>query len=307
MTTPSTILSLAIAGLLLGALSAAGAERQTQTVERTFNVGASPQLVVDNLEGSIEVTGYSGDEIQVVIQERYAGPSDRGIDRARSEVKLDMSQDGDTVRLYLDGPFRRKSGGINFPGWDKLGYSVRHDFEVRVPFGTSVWLQTVNGGDIVVRDTRGPVDAQNTNGSIDLAGVTGSNRVHTTNGDVRIEFADNPSTDSTFTTTNGNLEVGFAPGLDADIEVKMLNGRFESDYEYEKLAASRRSDRRELDHHRNAHGRDDATHRHGVDHDHHGHESNDSGRRYSLQVGSGGPELFFETVNGNVVLSQTRR
>lgn len=290
MTPPTTIFSLAVAGLLLASVSGAASERQTQTVERTFYVGASPQLVIDNLEGSIEVTGHSGGEIQVVIEERYAGSSERAIEEARREVTLDMSQEGDTVRLYLDGPFRRKSGGINFPGWEKLGYSVRHDFEVRVPYGTDVQLQTVNGGDIIVHDTRGSVDAQNTNGSIDLAGVTGSGRVQTTNGDVRVAFVGNPRSDGSFTTTNGNLEVSFAPDLDADIEVKMLNGRFESDYEYEKTSMSTRRDDRHPDRH---HRRDHHTH-------------SDSARRYSLQVGSGGPELFFETVNGNVVLSQTR-
>ena len=66
---------------------------------------------------------------------------------AKRDVKLDMSQQGNFVRLYVDGPFR-SGNGVNYRGDDYYGYRVVVDFDVQVPYDTEVVLKTINHGDI---------------------------------------------------------------------------------------------------------------------------------------------------------------
>ena len=85
---------------LLISLSLAGQE----TVHRTFNGAKS--IEIDNVFGSIRVTGYDGAEVQLDAHRTLTADSTERAEAANREVKLDMTQSGGDVRAYVDGPFR---------------------------------------------------------------------------------------------------------------------------------------------------------------------------------------------------------
>ena len=62
---------------------------------------------------------------------------------AKRDVKLDMSQQGNFVRLYVDGPFR-SNNGVNYRGDNYYGYRVVFDYDIQVPVGTELVLKTIN-------------------------------------------------------------------------------------------------------------------------------------------------------------------
>src|SRR5262245_1185725 len=79
-----------------------------ETIEKTFSVSPSGGAVLDldNFWGSIEVVGTAGRQIQVTVAKTILAADQAQLDRAKTEVTLDVTQDGDTVRFYVDGPFR---------------------------------------------------------------------------------------------------------------------------------------------------------------------------------------------------------
>jgi hypothetical protein len=256
-------------------------EHQEETIQKSFDVagGSGPQkLLVDNVSGYVHVTGYPGSQVQVKVQKRIGADSAEALNAAKRDVKLDMSQQGNFVRLYVDGPFRSRDG-VNYRGDDYYGYRVAFDYDIQVPVAAEVVLKTINDGDIVLKGTTGDYEIHGLNGGIDMEAVGGSGTVRTLNGPVKVSFSRNPARTSEFHTLNGKVEVYFQPGLSADLNFHTLNGGIYSDFEIAGRPTQvsgnggtgrwiYRSDR----------------------------------RRMSGRAGAGGPELTFDTLNGEILL-----
>ena len=201
-------------------------QHDEETIQRSFNVseGSGPQkLLVDNISGYVHVTGYAGNEIQVKAQRRTGADSTEALQAAKRDVKLDMSQQGNFVRLYVDGPFR-SANGTNYRGDEYYGYRVAFDYDIQVPAATEVVLKTINDGDIVVKKTTGDYEVNGLNGGIEMDEVGGSGIVKTLNGPVKVSFSRNPGKPSEFRSLNGKVEIYFQPGLNADLNFHTLNG-----------------------------------------------------------------------------------
>ena len=250
--------------MLAAAASLCFAAEERNTVQRSFTVNpAEAKLVVEAVNGSITATGYQGSEIRVTVQERYTGDTIEDVQRARNEVRLEMEQQGNTVRLYVDRPSRNRDGNQN----TDRNYGARFDFEVQVPVQASVDLRTVNGGRVAVSGTTGSYSVQNVNGAIELKQIGGSGTANTVNGKVTVAFQSNPKEPCTFKTVNGDIDAAFQPGLSADLSVRTVHGQAWTDLPEAALT---------------------------------GTGSNLPGRGARLRAGSGGPQLNLETVNGSV-------
>jgi len=200
--------------LLLGAVTLAHARHDRwedaataeETIEKTFSVSPSgtAALDLDNIWGSIEVVGTSGKEIRVTVAKTLRAESPSELARAQSEVTLDTTQDGNAVRLYVNGPFRCEEDCDDC--WHKRNsrhYVAKMDFKVRVPERIALRLKTVNEGTVSVDNVVGSYEVRNVNGEITMRNVGGSGSVKTVNGDVTVSFRENPREASDFTTVNG--------------------------------------------------------------------------------------------------------
>ncbi|MBU6402792.1 MAG: hypothetical protein KGS61_20925, partial [Verrucomicrobia bacterium] len=163
-----------------------GAEvEEEKTIQKSFVFDAGSgerQIEVDNFEGSIHVTGYAGGEALLVVKETLEADSSEKAQEARRGVRLEITRTNNLVRCYVDGPFRCRNGSINFRGWERYGYKVRYDFELKVPHHTGLRLKTVNGEDILVAKTAGKFEAENVNGGIRMTEIEGAGRVYALNG-----------------------------------------------------------------------------------------------------------------------------
>jgi hypothetical protein len=201
-----------------------------ETIHKTFNVSAGSngkKVLVDNISGAIHVTGYGGSDVQMTVQRHTRAESKEALEEAKREVKLDISQQGNYVRLYEDGPFRDQNG-TNYRGERYYGYNVNFDYELQVPYGTELILKTVNRGDIAITHTTANFEVHNINGGISLDQVSGSGSVNTINGPVTVHFTRNPTEPSSFKTLNGQVDIDFdvtALPLPAG-QTESKNGRF---------------------------------------------------------------------------------
>jgi hypothetical protein len=256
---------------LLGACNLPAVE-ETGTEQKSFTLShsAGRKLTVDNIWGSVHVTAAEGDRVEVSVRKRWHADSQASLERARREVRLDMTQDGDAVRIYVDGPFREHNRN------HELGYEPGYDFDIRVPRQIGLDVRTVLDGDVRVTGTAGDFAAGNVNGDITLTDVAGSGRATTVNGPVKVSFRENPRSECTFKTVNGEVALTMQPGLNADLRLKTMNGDAWTDFDYQVLPVKASA------------AQEGARYVYRL------------GNGTNLRVGAGGTQLNVETLNGPI-------
>jgi hypothetical protein len=269
----------------------AGAERRREArykfeerdeVRQTLKVvdPAKPAVViVDNLYGGIEVQGADVREVELVARKLIKAKSQEKIAEAKKDVELKVSGSGNTVDIYVDGPFRCQVRDCKGFRWRDWGYEVHFGFVLRVPRRTDVTLKTVSGGDIAVRGVEGAFDVSNVNGKVSLEDIAGSGEAGTVNGEVRAAFVKAPASGFDFSTVNGEVDLTFPAGLAADFKFKSMHGEAYSDFDVTPLPPQ--AVKGESQDGRFLYKRDGFT---------------------SVRVGKGGPEISCHTLNGDIYI-----
>jgi len=253
------------------------------TVTRTlsFAAGGGRTLDVRNINGFIHVEATDTASVEMSIRKVVRGETKEDLAEAERQVRLEFSDGGQRVGATVAD----RNGHVCGDEWNDRGswpgrvrYRVQYDFTIRVPRAVALRLCTINTGDIRVTGTQGDFAVDNVNGPIELQQVAGSGRAHTVNGGVTVTFTANPKAPSSFKTVNGNVDVWFPGGLAAEFAMKTMNGGLFTDFDAQPLAgpAAAAGERRN--------GKFI-------------YRANDYTR---VRVGGGGPEITFQTLNGNV-------
>ncbi len=252
-----------------------------QMIQKSFSLTGSEHrsVEVDNIFGSIEVVGGSGNQVELVVDENTRAESKEALALAHKEVNLDITQPDGGLKLYVDGPFRCNcdDGCRGQRRRHEDGYIVKMDFVLHVPSNVSVDLRTVNEGRVVVRNVDGNFMARNVNGDIELDSMGGSGLAHTVNGPVKVSFKRNPQENSSFQSVNGNIDLFFARGLSADFRFKTFNGGIYSDFPVTTMPL------------------------HAPTREEHGGKVVFRADRFTAaRISNGGPEIKIENLNGDI-------
>jgi hypothetical protein len=263
----------AVLALLLAASIHAAEER---TTEHKVFPGVR-ELVIDNITGFIEVTASNGGSVEMDIEKTLSGDSADRVALAKKEISLNTTQEGGLLRMVVDGPFRQHNS------WHDV-YKFEYNFKVRVPRDVKIELRTVNKSRISVDGTVGDYIISNVNGPIDMKDIAGSGTIHTVNGGVKVTYAKNPTGATSFKTVNGTLDISFRPGLNADVKMKTMNGGLYTDFDVSAMpVAGDPPEKRD------------------------GRFVWRSHRMTGVRIGHGGPELQFETLNGDVLVKNREK
>jgi hypothetical protein len=261
--------------------------RESETIRRTLEFSGSGTRMVelDNIEGSVHVTGYGGSAVEMVANKTIHAESPDRVQTAQQEVKLDIADKAEVIRIYVEGPFRCNCpdgrDGWRTSGWRSSGYRVDFDFDLRVPRDVKLRLRTVNG-ETKVENSVGDFEVRDVNGAITMTDINGSGSAETVNGGVTVSFLENPKSASSFKTINGQIEVAFQPSLSADLLMKTSHGGLFTDFPTTPLPVTATAERRN------------------------GKFVYRINRFAGVRIGNGGPEIKFDGFNGDVrVLRRT--
>lgn len=253
-----------------------------QTIARTMSwPAASPasggvhRLELSNINGSVRIVAEDRRDVAIVATRTVTR---QGSAAAAARAVVDFRQDKD--RLLICGDARRcgchlESGRDD--GWRADSAPVRVDFEVRVPRLVTLEVCAVNSGTVRVEGTEGAYTLRNVNGDLEMVDVRGAGQAHTVNGNLSASFAAVPVAAAGFKTVNGRVRVTFPDSLSADLRMTTLNGGLYTDFDSSPLPP-----------------RAATSERHGT-----GYRLR-SDRSAAIRVGRGGPELTFESLNGDV-------
>jgi RNA polymerase sigma factor (sigma-70 family) len=166
-----------------------------EVVNRSFKTGKSPTVVLELMNGRIDVVADSADAVTARVTKRSeAGTEDEAKEALKAiDLKLTQDQDQkqDVVRITAKQPNAE----------DHRRTHVGADAEVHVPPGAVLNLQTSNGavnltggtgavtidtsnGAIVVKDGKGTLQLNTSNGAITVTGATGKIDLKTSNGPI---------------------------------------------------------------------------------------------------------------------------
>ena len=245
-----------------------------ETIHKSFHVASGEnvsKLISDQLNGPIRVTGGSGSDIQITVEKRIRAESKSDMDDAKREVKLEMTQEGNNVKLYEDGPNRHGDG------WHHRHYSVVFECDVQVPSGVALDLETMNGT-IEVKNIAGDYKVHTMNGRVEMDDIGGTGTVETMNGSVHVAFNRNPTRQSSFHTMNGSVDVYFHSDPDADFTLETMHGGVFADFDVTTMPTTVKG---EISGNRFVYR---------------------TGGTMHVRAGKGGPEISLHTMNGAIRL-----
>jgi hypothetical protein len=283
MKTRTMCLPAVVCVLCAGAICRADDYRLEEREKTQRTVSGATALDVNNVNGFIHVTGDSGNTVRLDAEKIMRARDSEEMARAKREVTLDINQKDGVAQFYVNGPFRDHDHASSYHGFhesESRHYDVTYNLTLRVPRAMALTLKTVNG-EVNCADTSGKFEVNGVNGSITMNGIAGSGSVRTVNGPTTVSFRENPKAESDFHSVNGKVEVTFQPNLDADIRVKTFNGAAYTDFDSTALASQ------------------PAAAQNGTG-SVHGRWVYLKNQFANLRVGKGGPELTFETLNGDI-------
>jgi hypothetical protein len=257
--------------------------QKTGEVNRTLSFhdpSAQNDLQVDNIFGSIVVTGYTGKKVKLYARKTIKARTEGRVQKAEEEVKLDITEEGNVIDIYVDGPFRHQHKEEK--NWKNPGYEVHYDFEIKVPRNTNVFLKTATAGNIRVSNIEGKFQVKHADGKIIMHDIIGSGTAQTAAGDVEVFFAKNPDADCCFKTVAGDIHAVFRENLSADFLLKTRYGDAYSDFPVsifpvQSSATEERKDGKYI------------------------YRSNAS---MGVRIGTGGPEIKMDTLTGDILINK---
>ncbi|MDF1550592.1 MAG: hypothetical protein P1P88_22415 [Bacteroidales bacterium] len=241
-------------------------------------------FILKNIFGEIKIEGSSDSNGELFVEQKITADSEVDYELAKKELELKIEYFGDTVLVYVSSPdmeLRRKGSKIEYQmdHWDK-GYQFQYNFTAQVPRNAQVIASTVNDGDIIINGIEGDLKANNVNGSIQIKNAMKSVLAVTVNGEINVEFSNDPEKDCEFKTINGNIKVLCSKNLSADVTYKSMNGDFYSNYELASIAAENVKEKKK---------KGSSTYY-------------KLGNKPQFRIGSGKVKMSFETLNGDMII-----
>ncbi len=267
----------------------------TTTKRFTFaKQGNTNVLVIDNLNGNVEVEGGTGNEVVIEIKQKVSAKNEAKLAIGKQESPIQFEQNADSIIAYVPRSTKdcckdaeKGWSRERLYQWGDNDYESRQDFKVSVPKNTNLYLRTVNKGDIKVANIDGQLMVSNINGSITLDKIAGITSATTINGKVMVTYTANPPQDSEYKTLNGTITVNYQENLSADLTFKSMHGEFYTDFQISEYLNS-------VVEKKEGSGNDENKKKYKIS------------SRPSIRIGRGGAKHSFESLNGDIYVKKIK-
>ncbi len=262
--------------------------RVTRTLLTTLGLAVlvSPLGAQDQIDWSgrldqgqeLRVRGISGDVIATIADGATAEvvATKRGRDSDFDLVEVEVIEDREGVLVcVLYGRNRGDSCEDYYDDdddrdWGGRNIRVSVDFEVRVPAGVE-FVGTTVSGDVEAEGLESDVHASSVSGDV-IVSTSGVATASTVSGSLDIAIGDLDWDDLSYSTVSGDITLRLPANLDADVEFTSLSGDFDTDFDMDVTRSRERF----------------------------------VGSEVEGRIGSGGRDITFKTVSGDVRLREWR-
>lgn len=253
-------------------------------INKTYEISSPTELnmIVDNIFGSVAIEPSDDNKVYLSLEIAINASSDRLMEQAKRDLSLGEIFRNDSLMLYPKAPFIKRCSWKNFSGFNmqnEPNYQFSYQFKLKVPKQAMIQAKTVNKGDVLVKNMDGPIDAGNVNGKIDIVNAKNVMRASTVNGDVTINFVEAPKEAIDFHTVNGDFNFELPKNFNAKVFFDSMNGSLYTSFDYQSISPK-------------------------VERSTEGGKFK-IGTKSGVEIGSGGPELSFKSINGDVYLKRS--
>jgi DUF4097 and DUF4098 domain-containing protein YvlB len=148
--------------------------------EQRADVTGPAALQVSNKLGNVTVTGGAAQQIVISAHKTAWGANQAEADARLAQLKVNVTQTGDTVTVEVESPQEVFVGGRQ--------QTDRVNFVISVPEETAVTAQT-GFGDIALSGTGRDADLRTGNGAIQASDLAGNLNLNSSFGDITVERA----------------------------------------------------------------------------------------------------------------------
>jgi hypothetical protein len=232
----------------VGAVALPTAQQGGESIAVPLTDAGRPAGVrVSLMNGTVTVRGENRKDVLVTTREAIdtsgrgnrAGGRGRGSSEPPAGLRRLNQRPGLTIveennQVTIEGSGMTRSG----------------DIELRVPTRTNLVLNALNGGDTVIENVDGEIEAANLNAGIRMTNVAGSVVANSHNGNVVVTLTRITGDKAmAFTSFNGNVDVTLPANAKANLRLQSDNGDIYTDFDVQVRPAgapqtSRRSDGR---------------------------------------------------------------
>lgn len=237
------------------------------------NPGQPGELKINLHNGSINVEGYSGNEVIVKFakienkgrnHDHKESDSKRGLRKIPNQY-IGMEIVEDNNKVYIKGEHHRQANLL-----------------IQVPKNFTLNLKTHHNGDVKVKGVNGEIEVNSHHGEILMEDIGGSVVANTHHGEIKVNFLNiTPNKPMAFSTYHGDVDIAFPAGLNCETKIKTARGDIYTDFDFELQSKVE-------------------------------NQKSDSGRRKIKiggwmygKIGSGGEEFLFNTYHGDVVIRKS--
>ncbi len=225
--------------VLLALPSTLCAYRLNRVWERRFEVDEGARLIIENVNGSIDVEGWGNEAIEIVAKIRIKAPSKSNANKIFRKIEFDVDADAGMVDVRADLPRLRRTGLFSFFGESNLSITIT--YIIKVPYRTNIELESVNGK-ISVEDVEGMFFLKTVNGSIDIHSPGGEGEIKSVNGGIDCVIKEFPEGgELTIKTVNGGVRVELPDDTGAELDIRTLNGRARTDFDLGRVRKIKRT------------------------------------------------------------------
>mgnify|MGYP000358966132 CR=1 FL=1 len=189
----------------------------TDKVEQSFDVEASSQFSLDNINGKVEISSWAEQVIKVEATIRADNQDE--LDR----VKVKMQQNGQKVSVETDYE-ENSSWGHN--------RSAQVTYKVWLPSDTTLSEVELVNGSLNIENVSGEIKAQVVNGSIKVTGLTKNSEINSVNGSIKVYYNSVSSDlkDIDIETVNGSIKLYLPSDVSANLDIETMHGSIKTEF-----------------------------------------------------------------------------
>ena len=230
----------------------------TKEIRKTFEINDKTGLVINNINGTVNITGWDKNFVDVVVTKKTTHGS-----KALDKVEVIMIQKDDIIlktkhltknpkvtviyeiivpKKLLIKNIHSSNGSINITNAGDTDIVRTSNGSINIINCTGKITANTSNGSITAEDIKGSVIAHTSNGRIKLDNIDGLTSAVTSNGSIQIfnslhigtvrtsngsikAHVINMNNDIDINSSNGSITVYLANTLDADIKAKTSNGK----------------------------------------------------------------------------------
>lgn len=205
---------VALIAIILAPSAQAAAAHVTEEFHRTVALNSSGQVSLENVNGSVEITGWAKNEVQI---NAVKSADDQ---QKLNEARIEVEGSGDSVNIRTRYPEGRSS---NNPA------SVH--YTLHVPANARIDKISLVNGSLNVSGVMGEVNASLVNGKITARDLSGRAELSTVNGSTDAEFLTLSNVNEIkISSVNGNINLRLPASPNADVSASSVSGGIKTDF-----------------------------------------------------------------------------